>query len=52
VAVALYLLLLRIYGLLSEDKLDVESIVYLILLRVFNGYEGILEIHYCTLEAH
>lgn len=44
--------LLRADGLLSEDELYAKAIVYLVLLGVFNCYQGVLEVHNGALQAH
>ena len=44
-AVALGLSLLNVYSLLSQNELDIQTIVNLVLLSSFYSYQGILEIH-------
>lgn len=52
VTITLVHLLLCIDCLLTEDKLDVQTIIDLVLFGVFNGNQRVLEVHNGTLEAH
>lgn len=39
-------------GILSQKEFDIKTIIDLILLRRFNGEQGVLEVHNAALKAH